>query len=305
MSRIIFGIHGMGNKPPSKQLQTWWKAAIREGLKGRGSFWFFRFKLVYWASIVHHDALDPSCKDKSDPGFLREPYTKGSAVLPVQKNSTVKQRIRKHINDQLEKMLLEEDGTSHFNGLTDFILKHFVKDLDAYYRHSPDNASSARDEICRLLADTLRKNRRKKILLIAHSMGTIIAWDVLTQYVPDVKIDTLVTIGSPLGFPVVKSHLLADLKALGDSPKELRTPGNITGSWKNLADFKDRVATNADLTNDFLPNRLQVQPEDLFVYNNYEMEGDENHHKSYGYLRCPEMGLILSRFLKGKRMTFK
>ena len=71
MNRIIIGIHGMGNKPPRKQLQIWWRAAIREGLKGRGSFWFFKFKLVYWASIVHPVALNPACKDKEDPVFLK------------------------------------------------------------------------------------------------------------------------------------------------------------------------------------------------------------------------------------------
>jgi triacylglycerol esterase/lipase EstA (alpha/beta hydrolase family) len=63
-----------------------------------------------------------------------------------------------------------------------------------------------------MLAETLVKHRRKKILLIAHSMGSIIAWDVLTKMVPQIKIHTLVTIGSPLGNPVVRSRILSDIK---------------------------------------------------------------------------------------------
>ena len=294
MKRIIIGIHGMGNKPPRKQLQIWWKSAIREGLKRTGSSRCFRFRLVYWASIIHRKALIPGCKDKDNPGFLKEPYIPGGVVHPVRKNRSLNTRVRRHINDQLEKILLENDGTLRLNGLTDFILRHFAKDLDAYYHQLSDKGVSVRDEICRRLADTLRKNRHKKILLIAHSMGSIIALDALNQYAPEVKIDTMVTIGSPLGIPVVKSRLLAD-------HKKLRTPDNITGAWFNLADLKDRVAFYADLTNDFLPNSNQVEPRSLLVHNNYTIGGDANHHKSYGYLRCPEMGIVLSRFLKKNR----
>jgi hypothetical protein len=301
MSKIIIAIHGMGNKPPRKQLSVWWKAAIREGLSNKGKFLFLRFKMVYWASIVHRTPFNPQCIDKDDPSYLKEPYIKSSNAVLKNRDNKIKKRIRKHINDQLEKILYDEDGFSHFNSLTDFVLRHFVKDLAVYYGDPSEDSLSIRDEICRQLADILHKHKRKKILLIAHSMGSIIAWDVLTRYVPEVEIDTFVTIGSPLGIPVVKNHLVADLKASGDASKELRTPENIRGAWKNLADFKDLVAFNADLKNDFLPNRLGVQPEDFFIHNDYESNGNENHHKSYGYLRCPEMSQIISDFLKWKK----
>ena len=61
--------------------------------------------------------------------------------------------------------------------------------------------------ICSQLANALKKHRRKKILLIGHSMGSIIAYDVLTQYATMVPVDTFVTIGSPLGIPVIKSKI--------------------------------------------------------------------------------------------------
>jgi len=300
MSRIIIGIHGMGNKPEPRQLQIWWKAAIREGLAGKGFFLFLNFKLVYWASILHHTPLISNSSDEHDPYLLKEPYTKGHHLSELKAGSPLKIWIREHINNQIEKVLLEEDGTQNFSILTDFILRHFVKDLAAYYGESSQFDPSLRDSICRKLADTLKKHRHKKILLIAHSMGSIIAWDVLTKYVPHIKIDTFVTIGSPLGIPVVKNRMLRDLRQKGEMSPALKTPENIQQAWYNLADFKDRVAFNTDLRNDFQSNSRNIRPEDFLVYNNYEKDGRENHHKSYGYLRCPDMGDILSRFLKRK-----
>ena len=40
-------------------------------------------------------------------------------------------------------------------------------------------------------------------MLIAHSMGSIIGFDVLTFLATDIKINTFITIGSPLGLPVI------------------------------------------------------------------------------------------------------
>jgi len=199
------------------------------------------------------------------------------------------------LQDWWKAAILEDDGSLNFSRLTDFILRHFIKDLDAYYRVTGGQIS---DLICAKLADYLFRNRRKKILLIAHSMGSIIAWDVLTKWVPEVKIHTLVTIGSPLGNPVVRSRILSELQHAESDACLLKTPENIYKHWYNLADYKDMVAINYDLQNEFLPNSRSVQPQDMLVWNNYEYEGERNPHKSYGYLRSPELTGILKHFLR-------
>jgi len=297
MSKIIIGIHGLGNKPPSRQLQRWWETAILEGLEGRDRLRFLRFKLVYWASVLHPEAYDLSISDMDDPLFLHEPYARGNKEGLNKNWKKEKKFIRDRFNDQMDRIFLEKDGSLNFSRLTDFMLKHFVNDLDLYYKN---DETQPRERICRLLADTLTKHRRKKILLIAHSMGSIIAWDVLTRWVPHIRIHTLVTIGSPLGNPVIRSKMLSDMKDIGGAPPLLKTPENIYGSWYNLADYKDRVAISYDLENDFLPNSRLVQPRDRLIWNNYEYKGERNPHKSYGYLRCPEMSDILSEFYKSK-----
>lgn len=295
MSKIIIGIHGLGNKPQQQQLEQWWKSAIDEGLENYSRLRFLKFSLVYWASVLHERPYKVSILDKDDPLYLNEPYIRGSKDEQNRNWQDENKNIRKLFNEQMDKIFLEEDGSLNFSRLTDFILHHFIKDLDAYYRNDENRT---REKICSMLAGCLKKHRRKKIMLVAHSMGTIIAWDVLTRWVPEVKIHSLVTIGSPLGNPVVRGRMLSDIKdASGETPL-LKTPENIQKNWQNLADYKDRVAINYKLKDDFLPNSRGVQPQDQLIWNNYEFGGERNPHKSYGYLRCPEMANIISGFYK-------
>jgi hypothetical protein len=78
----------------------------------------------------------------------------------------------------------------------------------------------------------------------------------------------------------------------------LKTPENITRHWFNLSDYKDRVAFNYKLKDDFLPNSRAIAPQDKLIWNNYEYKEVRNPHKSYGYLRCPEMSEITREFYK-------
>ena len=302
MSKIIIGIHGMGNKPEHRLLEKWWKSAILEGLGKKEYFFLMQFKLVYWASILHPRPYNLYCLDKKDPLCLKEPYHKKVNHSEPEARSEFRKKIRDHFNEQLDRIFIEKDGSPNFNHISDFMVRHLAKDLHVYFKELADiNGENPRDRICRELAEVLYKNRKKEIFLIAHSMGSIIAWDVLTKYVPDVKIHTLVTIGSPLGIPIVRSRILSEINMKNNKKPVLETPGNIQYKWYNLSDFKDRVAISYDLKSDFLPNSRQVQPEDMLVYNNYEHEGDANHHKSYGYLRCKEMSGLIYRFLKSRK----
>ena len=215
MSRIIIGIHGLGNKPPQKTLRTWWEASIREGLKA-----FVKpkplcnFELAYWAHYLYPTPLEPGIKDKTHPLYIEEPYSKTPKGSEAEVPSKLRQKILDYVDAKLDKILLNDDLSINFTSITDFIIRHFFTDLETYYSNYCVNEDGpdcrAKVAICSHIADVLKKHRRKKILLIAHSMGTIIAYDVLTQYAPDVTIDTLVTIGSPLGLPIIKSKIAAE-----------------------------------------------------------------------------------------------
>ena len=62
------------------------------------------------------------------------------------------------------------------------------------------------------------------------------------------------------------------------------------GEWFNLYDRMDVVAVDSDLADDYDP----IEVEDIRIRNQFiNKDRERNHHKSYGYLRCPEMGEII------------
>ncbi len=301
MSKIIIGIHGLGNKPQKKLLKKWWKKSIQEGLRAVGHpRFFFKFELVYWANFMHPIPKDPKINDKKDPAFLKEPYLPGS--FPIKKKpSRLRQKFLDYLERQIDNIFLKKDLSLHFASVSDLIMRRFFKDLDAYYSQACINVQGSdcliKDVIREQLAQVIRKHKNKTILLIGHSMGSIIAYDVLTQSVPEVKIDTFVTIGSPLGLPIIMSKIASEQKQRLIEKATLGTPENVVNNWYNFSDLRDRVALNYNLSDDYEANSHQVHVIDKIVYNNYEHNGEKNPHKIYGYLRSLEFAQVLHEFL--------
>lgn len=301
MSKIILGIHGLGNKPPKKLLERWWKDAIREGLRVIGHpRRFFPFKLVYWTNFFYSKPLDPEVKDKNDPLYIGNPYVP-ARTHPQKKRRTLGKKLLEYLERQLAKIILDEDFSINYTAVTDLIIRRYFKDLDTYYsKQCPDRNSvlcPAKHVIREELARMLRKYRRKDILLISHSMGSIIAYDVLSYSVPDIPIHTLVTMGSPLGLPLVMIKILAEQ---GIKPKKhitVKTPENIVHAWYNFSDLKDKVATDYNLSEDYEANSRHIRAVDAIVVNNYEYQGEPNPHNAYGYLRTPELAHVIDAFL--------
>jgi hypothetical protein len=298
MSKIILGIHGLGNKPPIHILQKWWEMSITDGLtENKYHLPLRNFSLAYWANFIHPEPLDINESDNEHPLFVEDPYAPGG-TLEKGGSEPIQKRIRDYLEKQLDKLLLNEDLTINFSAITDFIIEHFFHDLDVYYSSNleDENRSNylARQAIRENLAHMLRKHQNDQILLIAHSMGSIIAYDVLTQIVPDITIDTFVTCGSPLGIPVIMSKIKTEQKL---QVEKLSVPENITRCWYNLSDLGDRVAINYNLADDYQKNSSGISIIDKQVHNTYQYQGKKNPHKSYGYLRTPEMAEIIYTFL--------
>jgi len=301
MSKIILGIHDLGNKPSKNVLQGWWRRAILEGLKEIGHPRpLLKFELIYWADVLYEKPLDPNEQDEDHFLFLEDPY--------VPANRSSKERPRKlsekilgYLKTQLDKVYLNKDFSINYTAITDLIIRHYFRDLDIYYSKTCLNKAKsecrAKDVMRDQLTLALKKHRKRDVLLIAHSMGSVIAYDVLSLSPPDIKVNTLVTIGSPLGLPAVMIKILAEQGV--DYRKELkaRTPENILESWYNLSDLQDKVALDIKLRDDYRGNSNHVRPIDVIVTNDYEYKGNKNPHKSYGYLRTPQLAEAVCDFL--------
>jgi len=70
MANVIIGIHGLGNKPSKRQLRRWWKLAMKEGLKTNNYPSVLpKFKLVYWADVMHEKVQKITEQDENSPCF--------------------------------------------------------------------------------------------------------------------------------------------------------------------------------------------------------------------------------------------
>ena len=195
-------------------------------------------------------------------------------------------------------------GYAGLDDVADWLLRRITRDLSYYYDANrrltgrDGRQDQARKVLMNELTSTLLELKGQRIMLIAHSMGSIIAYDVLRDIGRrdrDFPVHHLVTIGSPLGFPHVKGSVYRER---GYSRIPVRTPTVVTERWVNYADRADPVAIDTHLRDDFGPNDAGVQAEDDLVINDYvSPSGDRSGHKSYGYLRTPELSDQVRDFL--------
>lgn len=301
MSKIIIGIHGLGNKPPKETLENWWLDAICEGLIKIDRFPFRpEFELVYWADILNDKPLNTLITDPENPYFLDEPYIESQEIFTPKPKSNRKKFLG-FLEDQMDKIFLNEDLSPNFEFVSEVIFKKYFKELGVYYTKQPEvndpSFKTVQQIIRNRLAEVLEKHKGKEILLLAHSMGSIIAYDVCSFVVPKLKINTLVTIGAPLGMPIIISKIAEEVKLHHPNVVKLETPKNITNNWFNFSDIEDNVALNYNLADDYEANVNGVKVADKNIINDYIAGEIPNPHKSYGYLRAKELSNMLADFI--------
>jgi len=274
VSNVIIGIHGLSNKPAPNVLKTGWEKAILEGLKkneGFGSI-SLNFSSVYWADEMY-DGYDPNpdLYKAAKPGAIKT-YEEGWL-------DAVKEKTFDWAGDIIDSM----KKNFGMDGIADKVLEKKLEDLSRYYEDS-----DKRNTLRGLLREEILKHSDKRIMVLSHSMGTIIAYDVLRAIgkdFPRLIVDNFVTLGSPLGLPHVK------YKIAQENPL-VRTP-SIVKKWLNFADKRDPVAMDAHLDGDYQPNDSGVKVSDDLVSNDW----GGIHHKSYGYLRTPEVSKVIKNFI--------
>ncbi len=298
MSKIIIAIHGLGNKPSEQTLSNWWQLSIIEGLKNINNFFYLpKFEMVYWADILNEKPLNEYITDKKNPYYLDEKYTPSPPNYKP-KNHSVRKKILNFIDEQMDKVFLNKDLTLNFSFVSDVIFHNYFKELEIYYtKEKSGNKISKQKQIRERLVKVLTKYKNEEIFLIAHSMGSIIAYDVLTFELPELKIDTFITMGSPLGLPVIVGKIAQEYEEKFNIKEKPKTPPGIKNNWFNFSDLEDSVAINYELAKDYNPNRNGVKVKDILVSNNYEINGESNPHKSFGYLRTKEFSQVINTFV--------
>jgi hypothetical protein len=187
-------------------------------------------------------------------------------------------------------------------GFSKPLVARMAKDVSEYWYGKGNFAESIRTRVRARICEAL--DQEEKILLLSHGTGTIVAYDVLWQLshddrfkekYADQKIDTWVTLGSPLGDSLVRRKLM------GASEKgRHKYPSNVV-TWHNLSAEDDYLCHDNSLADDFrtmLKQRLVSSIRDYKIYNMAVRYGKSNPHSSIGYYIHPRMARIMIEWLK-------
>ena len=124
--------------------------------------------------------------------------------------------------------------------------------FDKEYERSDGTRFKVRQELRKRLLDELAKarNEAEKVVIVSHSMGTMVAYDVLRNCPECPQVDTLITVGSPLGVREVQDELIAIDAGAGG----VDFPAAKLRRWINIYDPLDPVAgADPKLSNDYRP----------------------------------------------------
>jgi hypothetical protein len=161
-----------------------------------------------------------------------------------------------------------------------------------------DNIDNIASDIRKLLKQTLRPliESNEPVLLIGHSLGSVIAYDTLWELSNQEglhgKVDFL-TIGSPLGMHYVQRKLM------GMREIEKKSYPRLIRHWINISSEGDIIALERNVHNHFEEMIKQglvksIEDHSHGIYNYFRSDEGLNCHRSYGYLVNPAVGSIIA-----------
>jgi len=299
----ILLVHGRSFKPPERELKRFWIAALRCGLErdrpeAVEAFNRANRELVYYGDLSNgyllsigetYDMLsDLADRRACHADLVRR--RRGDFGRDDYRRLPGRNAYREFLADTLGRPLSALR-------LTDRLVTMVSPDMAQYWNRDEAFGSEVRATMSVPLARALR--RKGPVLLIAHSLGAVVAYDTLWkfsrtgEYRPefsDRRIDLWITIGSPLSDETVRRHLRG---SAATGPRQF--PANVR-RWANVSAEDDFIAhdeTAIDDYRDMIEAGLVETIEDHQIYNLAVRRGTSNPHSSAGYLMHPTVtGLV-------------
>ncbi|HET8950494.1 MAG TPA: hypothetical protein VFN44_08285 [Solirubrobacteraceae bacterium] len=265
MPPAIVYIHGNGNKVRSDLLKRQWDQALFGRDAGEQT------RMAYWAPLLHPEPLpDPQFDEIEHEAPVEESAAAEEAAVPAELEAYMRA-----MTVTAEALVEGEEAAPAADGevlpealplpraarirVFEQLVRLTFKDVHAYFFRG--FAERMRD----VLRTTLQ-GIDEPFVLVSHSLGTIIAYDVLREAAArDLDVQLLVTVGSPLG--------VREIQDLVTSP--LQVPDGVR-AWLNASDLRDVVALDHTLRDDYRPAEAIT---DLIVPN-----ASANHHGIREYL---------------------
>jgi hypothetical protein len=281
----IVYVHGIGNKQPAEILRADWDRALFGRDLGRAS------RMAYWADLRYTQPLLDRASDELPvpPGDARagmddegpgeiEPTADfldrtAEEDVPGQGRAVdALRRLGARMAWRADALAAGEEGRQVRVGervlplpspwrmwLFRRFIKAFLADVHAYVEGGLKEPIQAR------LRQALQ-GLDGPVVMVGHSLGSVVAYDVLHDYRGPLDVRLLVTVGSPLG-----TQEIQDVAA-----RPLQVPGS-TRAWLNAADGRDLVALDPTIRPEYPPAERCT---DYLVEN----DADAHHHGISGYL---------------------
>ena len=311
MAKHIIFVHGRSYKPEANYLKRSWTEALGYGLERdhgkavRNKYNSVKKTMAYYGDLsnifLSKNGGKRWTKKKNDADKIDRKESL-NALKAYEKNEFNKSHYEKlkgfsAIYDNFADII---SGPLSFFDIGDNLIEAVAPDMAHYWNKDEQWGSDVRWRVTVPLEKALKAG--DDILLISHSLGTMVSYDVLWKFsrygeyshIRDQKVSLLITMGCPLGDENVKK----ELKGAGLN-SDRRFPGNID-RWVNVAAHDDYIAHDNTLRGDFkkmVKRGLVRSITDEHVYNLAVRDGQSNPHHSTGYLITPTFGRIVKDWL--------
>jgi len=235
---------------------------------------------VYWADVMYEDVSDASEDNES---VVFEGVTAGE-VPSIDEGylETADPGEKAFIEGMIELYNLDADESTPVPDLQDVdesnayqleaipipwllkkpMMRILLRDVHHYLFNTehtprPGETFKVRDEIRTRFLDTTSAVAARPHVVIAHSMGTVITYDVLKRVAESDDVDAVITIGSPLGLSEIQDQMKPDYTARNGYPSKVT-------SWANYADRLDPVCgADPKIANDYRRNDEEVIDDEI------------------------------------------
>lgn len=221
--KLIY-IHGMNTETPKETLKKQWDKALFGSSSAPEAA---HTSMAYWA------VPERAAMYRIQAVKIKDPFAE-----------KLENRLLSNIDKNKDTRLLPSKELR--DAALNWVSNH-MPDLKAYLYEGE------RDRMCGVLMHELEEAQRsdKEIMIIAHSMGTMIAFDTLSH--SSIKVKSFITIGSPLGLEEIQDRYKEWYK---DWSSPLPAPCGAVAEWNNFANRFDAVALDAHLRDDFAPEKF-------------------------------------------------
>lgn len=319
-------VHGRSTKPSAKEKERLVRTALVHGV-GRADddaaqrirTGEVRLSLAYYGDINNRilrrsDESVWKWMTHKDPDHGNAPCEGGdyyepamSELLSRPTDAFSKRDYRRWLDEVKDLRGIDEvasiaSAVASFFQLSDEFMRRSSEDMVQYLTRRTIGS-----EIRTRLQEPLRQALRcgDDVCLVAHSMGCIVAYDVLWKFsrlseyreLRGSRVKRWLTLGNPLGEPGVFKNLY-DAR----EPDESRYPEDIIDTWINVSAHDDFICHDEDIGDDFREMKRRGHVGRIHdrekIYTFWRGGSGHNPHKLYAYLNHPSVGAEIAEWIR-------